>query len=104
MTPAISTRFVASPKPDISIAESRPPPAGYSLFPSLCGGAPPGPGTPSFLDSNPSDPIPPDLTQPFKRSAALATAPNTRAHLHLLVDDARISTNQKITLPLPAHR
>src|SRR6266702_2851887 len=68
MVPAISTRFAAlSPKPEsASIAGSRAEPEENSCGPPpLFGPAPPSGGPPSFLDSNPSDPMTPDPTHKF---------------------------------------
>src|SRR6516225_7999696 len=65
MTPEISMRFAASPRPDsASSAASRPVLPGNSPDPSRLADVPPDTGTP-FLDSNPSDPITPDLTHHF---------------------------------------
>src|SRR5271163_2417972 len=99
MTPEISTRLAVSPMPEIaSRAGSRGATPEYSPAPSRVGAAPPDTG-PSFFDSNPSDPINPDLTHHFAVHRALRRYRNTRSHLKLAIDAARISSNQKITLP-----
>src|ERR1700750_7386 len=64
MTPEISTRLAASPKPDSASIASREAPPPNSPAPRRLCGVPPDTGTP-FLDSNPSDPITPDLTRHF---------------------------------------
>src|SRR5690349_1505770 len=75
MTPEISTRLAASPKPDSASIASRDAPLPNSPAPRRLCGVPPDTRTP-FLDSNPSDPITPDLTHHFLRSTALTTAPS----------------------------
>src|SRR5580704_14595443 len=103
MTPEISTRLAAvSPRPDsASSAGSRA--LENSPGPSLFDPAPPGGEPPSFLDSNPSDPMTPDPThrlRPVIHSDGACTRPSMTIH-----DDAtRESLNQKITLPVAAHR
>src|SRR5580704_12800005 len=108
MTPLISTRLAAlSPRPDsASIAGSRSPEKspGANLSelslpcPSRLDPATPGDDPPSFLDSNPSDPMTPDPTH-YPRPAVAATV-----SVHALISDnsrwhrANLS-NQKITLP-----
>src|SRR5262249_24600697 len=70
MTPDISTRLAASPMPDsASIAASRDAVLPNSPAPRRPCDVPPDTG-PVFLDSNPSDPITPDLTHHFLRSTA----------------------------------
>src|SRR4030088_2800781 len=64
MTPEISTRLAAlSPRPEsASIAGSRSALPENSPGPTRFVPAPPDGGPPSFLDSNPSDPMTPDPT------------------------------------------
>src|SRR6516162_4218859 len=103
MTPEISTRLAASPMPDTaSMAGSRDAPPEKSPVPRRFGPVPAA-GTPTFLDSNPSDPITPDPTHHLT-VVAFATVPKRARSSAIVVDDARISTNQKITLPIAAHR
>src|SRR6202012_1969160 len=79
MTPEISTRLAVSPRPDnASSGASRPVLPGKSPDPSRLPDVPPDIGTP-FLDSNPSDPITPDLTHHFAVHRAFATAPKSRS-------------------------
>src|SRR5471030_2449507 len=103
MTPEISTRLAAvSPRPEIaSIAGSRSAPAANSPGPILFGTDPPG-GPPSFLDSNPSDPMTPDPTHHLRPAFLDDGAGNTRPSM-MIHDDATRISNQKITLPLAAH-
>src|ERR1700730_114434 len=64
MTPEISTRLAAlSPRPENASTDgSRSLPADNSPGPSRFGPVPPGGKPPSFLDSNPSDPMTADPT------------------------------------------
>src|SRR5262249_33979981 len=93
----------ASPRPEkASAAGSRGVLSEYSPGPSLPCPAPPDGGAPSFLDSNPSDPMTPDPThrlQPVSLRRYLKARCCTTAH----EQRTRIS-NQKITLPLASHR
>src|SRR5579883_2038983 len=71
MVPVISTRLAVSPNPEIaSIAGSRAALPGYSPDPIRFAAVPPTKGPAPFLDSNPSDPINPDLTHHAVRRAA----------------------------------
>src|ERR1700722_4097755 len=83
MTPEISTRLAAvSPRPDsASRAGSRA--LENSPGPSLFDPAPPGGEPPSFLDSNPSDPMTPDPTHhlwPVVSSDGTCTRPSMTIH------------------------
>src|SRR6202035_3770781 len=92
MTPEISTRLAAlSPRPEIaSIAGSRSAPPENSPGPSRFGPDPPG-GPPSFLDSNPSDPMTPDPTHHLRPVITNNGAGNTRPSHDDHDDATRIS-------------
>src|SRR5579871_5349210 len=91
MVPVISTRLAVSPNPEIaSIAGSRAALPGYSPDPIRFAAVPATKGPAPFLDSNPSDPINPDLTHqcgPPRRATVPEFTPSSiRCH-----ESARIS-------------
>src|ERR1700742_2894346 len=100
MTPEISTRLAAlSPRPEnASIAGSRSPENSLGASPSCpilpCPSrldpAAPGDGPPSFLDSNPSDPMTPDPT-PYRRPPLPRQRLYTRPSMTIHDDATRIS-------------
>src|SRR5689334_19016801 len=82
MVPEISTRLAAaSPRPEkASSAASRDTPPAYSPGPSLFCPAPPADGPPSFLDSNPSDPMTPDPTHQLRLVHAATNPEHAAIH------------------------
>src|SRR6266404_1520840 len=105
MTPEISTRLAAaSPRPEnASIVGSRPALPANSPGPRRLCAVPPGGEPPSFLDSNPSDPMTPDPTHHL-RPVSERDGAGTRVHPWLAMMTLRESREPKITLPVAAHR
>src|SRR5580704_12771773 len=91
MTPEISTRLAASPRPEsTSSAGSRSAPPENSPGPSMFFPVPLD-GPPSFLDSKPSDPMTPDLTHHLRPRHLKRRRRLTRPSMTFHDDTTRIS-------------